>query len=238
MVRYTIAIAGTPRQGVPPATFEEKVVEIFSQEQLEESFLRDVNSKGQVPVMASTSLAKPITDSLDMTLFLAERYPDLLPTDHREQTVSYLKDLHAINYFSLSFGDQPEMAAGSMKAIDQRLEAHDLSERYRDALLYKRKVTLKEKQRAVEPEAAQQNRATALDLMTSLAGYLSDRGPWLFGSDHPSALDAHLVVFIARMQDVGKDVLIPDALQAYARKAFATAEFEAAMGGRRTLPSK
>ena len=74
--------------------------------------------------------------------------------------------------------------------------------------------------------------------MTTLAGHLSDQGPWLFGSDRPSALDAHLVVFIARMQDVGKDDLIPDALQAYARTAFAMAEFKAVMGGRRTLPSK
>ena len=48
MVRYTIAVAGKPGQGLPPATIEEKVVEIFSQEQLEESFLRDVNPKGQV----------------------------------------------------------------------------------------------------------------------------------------------------------------------------------------------
>ncbi|KAK4945197.1 hypothetical protein LTR10_015623 [Elasticomyces elasticus] len=233
MIRYTIAVAGEPRQGSPPATFEEEVVDIFSQKQLEESFLCDVNRKGQVPVLASTSFDIPITDSLDMTLFLAERHPDLLPTDHREQSQSLLRDLHAINYFSLTFGDRPEMAAGNMRAIDQLLGHSDLSGRYREALL-----TLNEKQRALEPEAAQRNRAAALDLMTTLAGHLSGRGPWLFGYDHPSALDAHLVVFIARMQDVGQDELIPDALKAYARTACATPEYMTIMDGRRTIPSK
>lgn len=48
MVRYTIAIAGKPHEGIAEMSVEERIVDIFGNEQLEEQFLRDINPKGQV----------------------------------------------------------------------------------------------------------------------------------------------------------------------------------------------
>lgn len=60
---------------------------------------------------------------------------------------------------------------------------------------------------------------------------------WLFGLPQPSALDAHLVVFIARMMDVGKKDVIPEALAKYAEVAMEKSEWKDVMQGRRTLAS-
>ena len=59
---------------------------------------------------------------------------------------------------------------------------------------------------------------------------------WCFGFKQPTALDAHLIVFIARMQDVRREDLIPEALRRYAAKAFEGAEWKGVMQGRTTAP--
>lgn len=66
----------------------------------------------------------------------------------------------------------------------------------------------------------------------------SGQGPWLFGLESPTALDAHLVVFIERMREVGRGELIPAGLQAYADKAKAGKAWEGVMQGRRTMAGK
>lgn len=49
-VRYTIAIASKPRDGLPPMQFQEVEVDLFNDGQLDEHFLTKVNRKGQVRV--------------------------------------------------------------------------------------------------------------------------------------------------------------------------------------------
>ena len=88
-------------------------------------------------MLASTALEKPITDSLDITHFLADRYPSLIPTSHKKQITDLLRDLHAINYFSLSFSDRGHVAEGFKEKVFKRLAAADVSPRYRDALTFK-----------------------------------------------------------------------------------------------------
>lgn len=70
-------------------------------------------------------------------MWLAERYPDLLPNSHREQICRLLRDLHALNYFSLSFLGRPQVAEGFKVAVQKRLDRTDISQRYRDALVGK-----------------------------------------------------------------------------------------------------
>jgi len=62
-----------------------------------------------------------------------------------------------------------------------------------------------------------------------------DRGPWLFGLDAATALDAHLVVFIARLRDVGREELIPHGISLYGDRAMETPEWRNFMDGRRTM---
>ena len=61
-------------------------------------------------------------------------------------------------------------------------------------------------------------------------------GPWLFGLAQPTALDAHLVAFIARMRDIGRgDALIPERLGKYADAAMERKGWDETMQGRVTM---
>lgn len=55
------------------------------------------------------------------------------------------------------------------------------------------------------------------------------------GIQKPSALDAHLVVFVARMLDVGREYIIPTDLKAYANRLMKGPEWKGIMQGRSTL---
>ena len=67
--------------------------------------------------------------------------------------------------------------------------------------------------------------------MSSLATLLDQPTGWLFG-DKPTALDAHLVVFIARMTDVGRSGLIPEKLRQYGQWAMQGTEWTKTRNGR------
>ena len=74
----------------------------------------------------------------------------------------------------------------------------------------------------------------AEELLTSLETLCESPDRWLFG-EKPTALDAHLVVFIARMIDVGQQKLIPKKLHDYGDWATLGAEWTQMMNGRRTM---
>ena len=59
---------------------------------------------------------------------------------------------------------------------------------------------------------------------------------WFFGVEQPSALDAHVLGFIARLQDVGRDGLIPADLMQWADNFMQRREWKDLMKGVRTLP--
>ncbi|KAJ5610599.1 hypothetical protein N7510_007318 [Penicillium lagena] len=136
MVRQTIAIRGQPKDGYPDIPITEVIVDIFNEEQFSEHFLCEINALGQVPVLSSKWLEKPIADSVHITHFLAERYPSLIPASHKEQITKLLNDLHALNYFSLSFPGREYVAEGLKQSVSKRL-ATEVSPRYRDALTFK-----------------------------------------------------------------------------------------------------
>lgn len=79
----------------------------------------------------------PLTESLDITYFLAEHYPGLCPERHIDQIKSLLAELHDINYFSLTYTHKPQRAADMEGAVIKVLAKSDLSEHYRKALEYK-----------------------------------------------------------------------------------------------------
>ena len=59
---------------------------------------------------------------------------------------------------------------------------------------------------------------------------------WLFSLHQASALDAHLVTFIARLLDVGRSNLVPKRVLEYAKKAWEGEEWKGVMQGRSTDP--
>jgi hypothetical protein len=72
-------------------------------------------------------------------------------------------------------------------------------------------IELSEKARALILEFESYLPASAGSDSTGGTNGLSDaaRGPWLFGLENPTALNARLVIFIGRMRDVGRHELIP-----------------------------
>jgi hypothetical protein len=52
MVRYTLAVRGTPHSPAAAITVDEQMVDIFHEAQLDEDFLLNVNPKGQVSTPA------------------------------------------------------------------------------------------------------------------------------------------------------------------------------------------
>lgn len=87
------------------------------------------------------------------------------------------------------------------------------------------------------PTETAKNEALARKLLASLEGMLDSPNGWLYGTE-PTALDAHLIVFIARMTDVGRDNLISQKLKDYGAWAMHGNEWTAMMGGRKTMAPK
>lgn len=92
-----------------------------------------------MPVLVDDGLEQPIADSLEITHYLAGLFPDLIPSDHRADIVRLLEDLHALNFFSLSYDGQRAMTQKNVAIIQEKM-AGDISSRYQSALAYKLEV--------------------------------------------------------------------------------------------------
>lgn len=83
----------------------------------------------------------------------------------------------------------------------------------------------------------EQNEARARQVLLKLDEILYESKTWwCFGLEKPSALDAHLIVFIARLTDIERTDLIPEALKGYAAKAMSLPQWDEVMHGRATKP--
>lgn len=88
---------------------------------------------------------------------------------------------------------------------------------------------MREKVEGIIPSEVVKMEKLATDLLSSLNELAPDvPGQWLFG-EKPTALDAHLLVFMARMRDVGRQNLIPERLEKYASWAMESREWKEIM---------
>jgi hypothetical protein len=88
----------------------------------------------------------------------------------------------------------------------------------------------------IVPAQVLKNKEKARKLLLELETLLVHAaGRWLYGATVPTALDAHLVTFIARLRDLGKEDLVPEVLIRYSDKAMETPEWRGVMNGRRTM---
>jgi hypothetical protein len=88
------------------------------------------------------------------------------------------------------------------------------------------------KQEIVDSEI-ERSRALLSTLESTLCGQGSS--PWLFGFNGPTALDAHVVVFINRLRNVGRANLISSTLAKYADVAMDTPGWRQLMDGGRAV---
>ncbi|KAJ5149555.1 hypothetical protein N7448_001133 [Penicillium atrosanguineum] len=195
----------------------------------------------QVPVLANPAvLRKPLAESQDITLYIAEHYPRLLPLALRNEIIQRLSDLHTINYFSLSFTGRPDVALGLKNRVIKALQDPKSSAKYQELLKHKLSIIFggrieNDKIGGLTSnrvaEAEERTSAVLGDLVVRQTQEGKGRGPWILDTEYPTALDAHLAIFLARLQDVNRHDLIPPELSEYVKTAIAGPEFSAALKG-------
>ncbi|KIX06621.1 uncharacterized protein Z518_04597 [Rhinocladiella mackenziei CBS 650.93] len=192
----------------------EKEIDIYTWEQNREEYL-EKNWKGQVPLLLGPQSVK-LDDSLDITRFLSERYPQLLPSAHRDSINELLNELHQVWFVSLSFTAEDGRSEGLVKMILHLIEEPTTSEKYKTALQRKLQLPNPHAPEIVvrEEQKAQVYLNRIADVM--LEHNVGRKSTWIFGDDAgPTALDAHTVVFIARFIDAGRTNLIGDDMLSY-----------------------
>jgi hypothetical protein len=83
---------------------------------------------------------------------------------------------------------------------------------------------------------AAENEARNLIAKTELV-MARNNGPWIYGSYGPTALDAHFILFLRRMKDVGHYIFFTERISRYLTDAEKTPEFQHIMQGRDTVPA-
>jgi glutathione S-transferase len=86
----------------------------------------------------------------------------------------------------------------------------------------------------ITPASIEKNEKAAKEFLGRLADRMTTAQDWLYGSK-ATALDAHVVCFIARMQDVKRDYLVPQVLKDYAAWAMGQDAWKGVMQGRGTM---
>lgn len=144
MVRTTFALRGPPRAGRPEMQITKHTISITpdNPEHLSEFYLTKVNPKGSVPALGNGALLgpMPMPESRDISLFLAEWYPSLLPEAHRDAIAAVLDELQPINIGVLTFGPANTNPDRYLATMKETLARADISEEYRRALETKAKA--------------------------------------------------------------------------------------------------
>lgn len=97
----------------------------------------------QVPCLSFRDNRPPLTDSLPISWWVAERCPKLLGGRHEPEVRRLVADIHGFHAFALSVTDQEreEISSSSVDhfstAADEALE-REISPEYRKALEFKR----------------------------------------------------------------------------------------------------
>jgi glutathione S-transferase len=135
-VRYAYAIRGPAADPNAEIHLEEQHIDLRppSFDQLAERFICDINPSGEVPVLVSKQDEQIIPDSRNITFKIAEYYPQLMPEGHAATIRRLLAELHAIDYYSLTFTGKYMFPCGTIATLLERWNSPETSARYREAL--------------------------------------------------------------------------------------------------------
>ncbi len=75
-----------------------------------------------------------VPDSSVITNYLTERYPSLLPPEHKGTINSLLAELHEIAYVVLSFKPEERRVEGLIEDVRALIARDDISKRYKEGL--------------------------------------------------------------------------------------------------------
>jgi hypothetical protein len=90
---------------------------------------------------------------------------------------------------------------------------------------------------SLKRESAERALVQTKDLLHEIGKTLQEsQTDWILNTSHPTALDAHFIVFVARLKDAGRGELVPARTREYAVKQMNTAAWQAMMQGQGTVP--
>ncbi|KAL7938037.1 hypothetical protein V8C35DRAFT_290677 [Trichoderma chlorosporum] len=235
MVRFGLVLGRRLNPATAPRV-EIKLVNLHREDNFSELYLTSVNSRGQVPALTSPALASPLIDSYDISKWLCEKQPELVPEEHREVIQNMMGILYSFHAVTLIVGPH-ERKHGIPNQAAELLEKKDLTERHRRALEMKSVFHDMFHSDIFTPSNIAEVEAKARGFMQELDAILRERSQdqlWIFG-DKPTILDAHAAALIARLMDVNRQDLLTDSVQEYARGIFASDEWDEVTHGRTTL---
>ncbi|KAL7947679.1 hypothetical protein V8C42DRAFT_315221 [Trichoderma barbatum] len=235
MVRFGLVLGRRLNAETAP-TVEIKLVNLHREENFSELYLTLVNSRGQVPALTSPALASPLTDSYDISKWLCEKQPELIPEKHRETIQNLMEKLYSFHAMTLMIGPD-EKKHGIPNQAAELLENKGLTERHRRALELKSVFHDLLHNNMFTPASISDVEVKARDFVQELDSTLSEQNQgqlWIFG-DRPTILDAHATALIARLVDVSRQDLLTERVQEYARGIFASEEWDEVTHGRTTL---
>ncbi|KAK8017103.1 hypothetical protein PG993_015292 [Apiospora rasikravindrae] len=245
MARHTAQLGPTTANARPPKQIALRFVHHKKDENLGEGYLVHVNPKGQVPAMTGGALERPLTDSISITLYLAEtHYPAMLPAAHAAVIRGLLGRIHAIH--GLSFTNKnptKEMTQHNPSPVEEILKRTDLSPKYRKALEGKLKFHNENNALAFQPAVVAKAHADLQTIFAEITEHRKRSGAhdqeppvWTFGNDvGPTALDSHLLPLVLRCVEAGNAELVPPELQRWAAAMAKGPIWQKVMHGRPTL---
>src|SRR3569833_3131345 len=104
MARYTAVLGASAHQAAGTPSVHVKLVNIHYEalDNLSETYLREINPTGLIPVLTGGRLTAPLPESLDISYLLArEHFPALLPDRPRATIEDLLRRLHSFEAFSI-----------------------------------------------------------------------------------------------------------------------------------------
>ncbi|KAL7796500.1 hypothetical protein V8C37DRAFT_400258 [Trichoderma ceciliae] len=235
MVRFGFVLGRKLNPETAPKV-EMKLVDLHREENFSEQYLTLVNSRGQVPALTSAALLSPLTDSHDISKWLCEKQPELVPDEHRETIQSTMDKLYSFHAMTLTIGPD-EKKHGIPNQAAELLEKKDLTKTHRRALELKSVFHDLCHNNMFTPDSIKDVEDKARGFIQELDMTLNEQGrgqPWIFG-ERPTILDAHATALIARLMDVDRQDMLTERVQEYARGIFASEEWDEVTHGRTTL---
>lgn len=221
MARHTVQLGRASSNAKPPKSITLHFVHHLKGENISEEYLK-VNPKGQVPAMTGNVLKQPLTDSISISLYLAENhYPALLPAEHATVIKDLLQRFHSI--YGLSFSNPKpteEMKQYNPSPVEDLLKRTDITQEHRKLLENKLKFHNENNAKAFHPDVVAKAHADLQKLFSEVVEHRKQSGAfgkpneWTFGPEiGPTVLDSHFLPLVLRCVEVGSADLVPEELQ-------------------------
>lgn len=238
MARHCYAARGPAKDAESEMRVQEQAMDIFIKlDQLDEDYLCNLNPLGEVPTLATVDRRSIIPDSVNISFCLAESYPRLVPSEHAGLIRRMLDRLHEISIFTLTMSGKPAVKRlmAQPTRIEQAAETADTSD-YGEKLLAKADRYRRLRLSQLSDSGLERAMCEMRELLNEVDSLLSKSSTgWILDTTHPTALDLHIIPTVVRLQETGREELVPKGLTGLAGRAIKQPEWAEVMQGRQTI---